>query len=105
VTEPKAPDPSRDRDRVAGRKVEPFIYIPRPPKNWIVMRVRTLHDVAVICVGLLLLLSQMWDDVIEHREPHYAIIVAGLTCLGYQGAVWRDRTKRDGPEDHDDRHS
>jgi hypothetical protein len=88
-------DNSRPPPVVPGRDVEPFIYIPAPPKGWITIRVRTIRDLTVIVMGVILLGSQVYDDLVHHMEPRYFIVVAGLTCLGYQAAIRRDRTKHD----------
>lgn len=91
-------DPRDDETRrlppyVPNRRTEPFIYVPPPPRGWITIRVRTLHDIVVILLGTLCLVSQLYKDVVQHREVTYWIVAAGLVCLGYEGAVWRDRSK------------
>ena len=93
----RRPDDTKPQPRppVPDRKTEPFIYIPPPPAHWIAIRVRTIHDVVVILMGSLCILSQVYKDVVQHRSPTYWILVAGLTCFGYEGAVWRDRRKQD----------
>jgi hypothetical protein len=92
--------PDDEPPTVAGqhRSTEPFIYVPRPPRNWITIRVRTIHDVVVLLAGLGLLGSQVYADLVQHRDPHYWILIAGLTCLGYDVAVRRDRQMRSSNE-------
>jgi hypothetical protein len=75
---------------IPAQRPESMIYLPKPPTGWIMVPVRTIHDVIVLVLGIIFLALYAYGDFVQHVE-HYYLFAGGLTLLGYEGAVRLDR--------------